>query len=75
MLVFDRSRLRRFATFGLFDGAFSHFWFVLLDIVITGKEMGDVVKRIALDQLVFTPSWAAWFICCISLLEGVCVCV
>ena len=65
----DRTRLLRFATFGFFDGAVGHSWFIALDSVIKGTGNVQVIEKIALDTLIYTPLWCLWFVVAQSLLK------
>ena len=65
----DRTRLLRFATFGFFDGAVGHSWFIALDNVIKGTGNVQVIEKIALDTLIYTPLWCLWFVVAQSLLK------
>ena len=65
----DKARLLRFATFGFFDGAVGHSWFIALDSVIRGSGNVQVIEKIALDTLVYTPLWCLWFVVAQSLLK------
>lgn len=68
----DSARTARFATFGLFDGAVSHGWFLGLDAVV-GESDGSLavtVAKVVADALVYTPFFCAWFLSAFVVLEG-----
>jgi hypothetical protein len=65
----DKYRLIRFAIFGFFDGAVGHAWFQTLDSIIKGSGNVQVIEKIALDTLIYTPTWCLWFVVAMSVLK------
>ena len=49
---FDFGRFRNFLVFGFFDGAVSHMWFELLDVLVRGNDFLAVIYRILADNAV-----------------------
>lgn len=68
LLDFDRTK--RFALFGIVDGAFGHNWFLILDYFIKGNQNVDVFYKVVADTTIFTPIWCVWFLVVMGLLEG-----
>jgi len=69
--TFESIRTLRLATFGLFDGAVSHIWFIGLDGVVgEGQGLADTLVKTAADAMVYTPLWCAWFLAAMCALES-----
>lgn len=67
----DWGRSARFTLVGAaFVAPVLHNWFGFLARRFPGKAASSVVKRVALDQLVFAPVFLASFLSVIMLLDG-----
>ena len=56
MAKWDKNRTYQMSvSFGLTSGFLCHFWYNFLDRVYPGKGLKIVCKKIAIDQLVFSP--------------------
>lgn len=64
----------RYARFTLLGAAFIapclHYWYGFLGRAIPGKALSTVVKRVAVDQLVFSPVFLMSFLSTIMLVDG-----
>lgn len=67
----DWGRCARFTLLGAgFLAPCLHFWYGFLGRAIPGKALSNVVKRVALDQLVFAPVFLMSFLSLVMLLDG-----
>ncbi len=58
------------AGFGLTSGVLCHHWYNYLDRVLPGRGMTAVVKKIAFDQLIFSPICISTCMVTAGVLEG-----
>ncbi len=65
----DCLRNRKFSVFGLLDGAFDHYWYVILDKLVVGSGVLATSLRILANSTVYYATWAAWFILVTSYLQ------
>ncbi|CAM9466505.1 unnamed protein product [Choristocarpus tenellus] len=69
--AFSYERLARMAAFGfLFHGTISHFFYNALDEVIPGKSTLTVIKKVAIDQVLWAPIFTLIFFTWIGVTSG-----
>jgi len=69
-VFYDVPRTIRLASFGLADGAISHWWFIVLDYVVgEGQGLTNTLFKTAADALVYTPLWCGWFLAFMTAIE------
>eukprot|EP00520_Triparma_pacifica_P001663 CAMPEP_0118642514 /NCGR_PEP_ID=MMETSP0785-20121206/5873_1 /TAXON_ID=91992 /ORGANISM="Bolidomonas pacifica, Strain CCMP 1866" /LENGTH=300 /DNA_ID=CAMNT_0006534065 /DNA_START=161 /DNA_END=1059 /DNA_ORIENTATION=- len=64
-IIPDVPRTLNYLRFGIFDGALSHYWFILLDSLILPTPLNPTLQNISkviLDATVYTPIWCCWFL-------------
>jgi hypothetical protein len=67
----DAARTLRLATFGIVDGAVSHYWFIANDSLFgDGQGLVDTLGKTAADALIYTPIWCAWFLLAMAILQS-----
>lgn len=67
----DRLRTLRFGILGVTLVAPAiHYWYGALAAWVPGKSVVDALKRVALDQFVFTPLFVPVFVSSLATLEG-----
>lgn len=66
----DWARTARFTSLGLVMGPYNHYWYTLLDKILPLANFKTVVKKILLDQTIFSPTSAYLFFTGADLLEG-----
>mmetsp|Transcript_19764 Transcript_19764/g.38705 ORF Transcript_19764/g.38705 Transcript_19764/m.38705 type:complete len:196 (-) Transcript_19764:381-968(-) len=69
--TFDAARFARFATLGgVLVGPTLHVWYGYLGSKIVGRSASATLKRVVLDQTVFTPIFLPIFLVSVGILEG-----
>ncbi|GBG30321.1 Protein SYM1 [Hondaea fermentalgiana] len=67
----DLARLARFSLLGgVLVGPTLHVWYGYLGTRIAGRSLAATIKRVVLDQAVFTPLFLPVFLTCLGALEG-----
>ena len=66
----DWERSGRMLAVGLSQGPPHHYWYKYLDLLLPGKTVTTVAKKILADQLVAAPFFAVTFVVFAALLEG-----
>lgn len=66
----DPLRTGKMCTTGLAIGPCCHFWYQFLDRTFPGKALGVVMKKIVLDQIIFSPINISIFLLTLGYLEG-----
>lgn len=66
---FDRKRTLLMAFSGAAVGVLCHNWYKILDKMIVGKTVDMVIKKLMLDQLIFSPIMLVTFFGSIALFE------
>jgi len=67
---YDRHRLGYMAGCGLGAGFLCHYWYLWLDRWWVGRTFGVVFKKVAVDQVVFSPVLITIFLVTLELLRG-----
>lgn len=72
---YDADRTKRYFLFALGDGLVCHYWFIILDYMISSafsssSNVVEMVERIVADRILYTPIWYVYFITCFVLLEN-----
>ncbi|CAE8613122.1 unnamed protein product [Polarella glacialis] len=66
----DWARVARMASWGVIAGATGHFWYALLDRLVRQPGARGVVKKILIDQALFTPPYTLAFFMFQNMLSG-----
>ncbi|CAL1530328.1 unnamed protein product, partial [Lymnaea stagnalis] len=67
---YDFDRNRRTMMIGFALGVFDHYWYETLDHYYKGITLNDILKKIALDQIVAGPFFSSAFLVGMGILEG-----
>lgn len=68
--VHDYVRTRNMMIVGLLQGPFHHWFYMILDRVVPGRNAMSVVKKTCLDQTIASPTCLAIFFIGLGLLEN-----
>ncbi len=63
-------RTKKIFISGLFIGPTCHYWYLLLDRIFPGRKVAVVMKKILIDQIVFSPVNISMFLVIMGYLEG-----
>ena len=66
----DLSRTKRICVTNLAFGPVVHYWYILLDAFFPGRKVIVVLKKLLLDQIVFSPINIVMFLVIMGLQEG-----
>ncbi len=66
----NAARTRRVFVSNLFVGPTCHYWYLFLDTVLPGRTATIVLKKILVDQLIFSPVTISMFLVIVGLQEG-----
>ncbi|XP_045134313.1 mpv17-like protein 2 isoform X2 [Portunus trituberculatus] len=66
----DRARTRHMTCTGVTVGALCHHWYVLLDRRLPGRSLAVVLKKLLVDQLLFSPVCLTVFFLSLGLFQG-----
>ena len=66
----DPRRTRRILVTNLFVGPTCHYWYLLLDAVLPGRTAMTVMKKILVDQVIFSPVNISMFLVIMGWQEG-----
>eukprot|EP01098_Paradermamoeba_levis_P014968 TRINITY_DN7372_c0_g1_i1.p1 TRINITY_DN7372_c0_g1~~TRINITY_DN7372_c0_g1_i1.p1 ORF type:complete len:197 (+),score=56.39 TRINITY_DN7372_c0_g1_i1:56-592(+) len=69
----DRTRLKKFSSYGFLVGMIIHNWFEFLNFLFKdfkGSKGSEIVQKLALDQLLFSPLLNTFFYTYMAFLEG-----
>lgn len=55
---------------GLTTGIVSHYWYILIDIIIPGSTVKAVVKKVLYDQILFSPVNLGVYFGTVAIFEG-----
>lgn len=67
---FNRGRTCRMSAAGGVTGVICHYWYIWLDRVLMGHSPAIVLRKVLLDQLVFSPVFIVSFLASFELLRG-----
>ena len=65
----DPQRTKRISVTNLFIGPTCHFWYLILDALFPGRKVGMILKKILLDQIIFSPVNISMFLVIMGLQE------
>ncbi|XP_050714500.1 mpv17-like protein 2 [Eriocheir sinensis] len=66
----DRARTRHMTCTGVTVGALCHHWYLLLDRRLPGRSMAVVLKKLLVDQLLFSPLCLTVFFLSLGVFRG-----
>lgn len=65
----DKKRTSHMAISGVTVGVICHYWYLFLDARMPGRQIKNVIQKVALDQLICSPVYISAFFVTLGILE------